>query len=222
MKRGFLVFFLLMVFITKGICEENITSLFKWVQLIDVGGPKEVYKKILWELSRSTSVESETEPFFGSLKDERIFLYPFICISGFREFPPLSLEERQRIFSHLSAGGLWLIDDVSGRDDSPFMLSAKREFERVFGKGKIKEIPSDHVIFRTFFLFKPEVAEEFGLYGIEIDERTGVIFSKGLLSAIEKEDVKSIRLMINIIMFALTTDYKTDQIHQPFIRRRLR
>ncbi len=200
-----------------------VSPLFRWVQY-KYDGDVSTYdsvKKVLWELTRITSVEVVAEPYYGDLNDENLFMSPFIYITGKNVSPAFGVEEKRKILLHISAGGLWLVDSSSEDKNSLFLTEIKKEFEDIFGTGSIKPVLPSSVIFRTFFLFQKEMAESFELEGIDVDGRTAVIFSKNLLqNAPEKKYY--MRLLINIIMYSLTTDYKLDQVHQPFIKRRLR
>jgi len=196
---------------------------FRWVQYRYEGDlpMRDAVKQVLWELVRITSVEVEEEPLYGNLDDEEFFLSPFIYLTGRNVSINFGPEEKRKIISHITAGGLWLVDDSSENQGSPFWISVRKEFESLFGPWSIKPLPESDVIFRTFFLFQPEVARKFELEGIFVDGRAAVIFSKNLLQNATKRKYH-LRLLINIIMYSLTTDYKLDQIHQPFIKKRLR
>jgi len=201
----------------------GISPLFRWVQYKYEGDipMEEVVKQVLWELVRITSVEIEEEPFYGNFDEENFFMSPFIYLTGKNLSINFGTEEKKKILSHITAGGLWLVDNASENENSPFWTSVRKEFESIFGHGSIKPIPESDVIFRTFFLFQTDVARRFELEGIFVDGRAAVIFSKNLLQNAPKRKYY-MRLLINIIMFSLTTDYKLDQIHQPFIKKRLR
>lgn len=215
--------FLIFIFHLSAEAEE-VLPLFRWVQL-KYEGDYDPYplaiRRVLLELVRNTSVDPVAEPVYRALSEDDLFSTPFVYLTGKGKFPSLSPAEGKKILTHVLAGGLWLVDDSSEDENSPFSSSVKMEFEKLFGEGSIKPLPPSDVIFMTFFLFRPERAEKFGLEGIEVDGRNGVIFSRNLLLR-SMQDLYSMRLLINIIMYSLTTDYKRDQIHQPFIKRRLR
>jgi hypothetical protein len=200
-----------------------VSPLFRWVQYRYEGDipMRDAVKQVLWELVRITSVEIVEEPFYGNFDDEDFFMSPFIYLTGKNVSINFRTDEKRKILSHITAGGLWLIDNSSENQNSQFWISVRKEFESIFGSGSIKPIPESDAIFRTFFLFQPDVARKFELEGIFVDGRAAVIFSKNLLQNATREKY-SMRLLINIIMFSLTTDYKLDQVHQPFIKKRLR
>lgn len=220
MKRFLEVIFIFFLLSDKNLLA--ISPLFRWVQYKYEGDiPMEnIVKQVLWELTKITSVEVVEEPLYGNFNDEK-FLNPFIYLTGKTHPPRFGPEEKRKILSHITAGGLWLVDDSSEEENSSFIIETKKEFESIFGKGSVKPIPLSDVIFRTFFLFQPQMAKNFNLERIEVDGRNAVIFSNGLLKDAPRAKYP-MRLLVNIIMYALTTDYKLDQIHQPFIKRRLR
>ncbi len=168
-----------------------------------------------------------------------IFNYPFLVITGNSGFT-LDEEKSKLLRDYLQLGGTLFIDNSGGVKGNAFDLSLRKEFKKVFPDGNFETIPVNHVLFRTFYLLKSPsgriIAQPF-LEGLKISGRYAVIYSMNdLFGALardeqgrwlydvypggERQREFSIRLGINILMYAITLDYKDDQVHRPFILRR--
>jgi hypothetical protein len=104
----------------------------------------------------------------------------------------------------------------------------------------LKRLPPDHAVYQSFYLLgnlggRQKVKPY--LEGITIDNWTPVIYSQNDLSGAWSRDrygkwvnacvpggaiqrKSAFKTGINIIVYALTSDYKRDLIHHPFIKRR--
>lgn len=198
-------------------------SEFAWVQMKYEGNYDPyptAYMDFLKLLEGRTSISPLYEKIFINPENDDIFSYPFLYWTGTSNFKPLSEKARLNIFKFVKFGGLLFVDN-SGGENSGFIISARDELERIFGEGSIEEIPPEHVIFRTFFLFQINEARRFKLEGINIDGRFGVVIANSVMRRFQIYE-EYFKLLLNIVMYAITTDYKTDKVHEPFIRRRLR
>jgi len=226
MKRRTFLYNLISSFIPLLFSNRVLSSItsFRWAQLKfngDFDPVPGVGKKIVWELTKRTSIDADTNTRFLNLSDPEFFYFPFLSIIGKGNFPPLTSSEREILRKYILYGGFLFIDDVSGKEDSEFYNSIEREIEIIIPGKTPEPINSEHVVYKSFYLIKDE------LLGVDIDSRCSIIISKNLSGRIvssfaTRETEYAIRMGINIIMYSLTTDYKTDQIHQPFIKRRLR
>lgn len=193
---------------------------------------------LIMETVRRTNIDLKSSPDIISL-DSKIFNYPFIIISSDNGF---TLDEtRARVIrEYLQLGGTLFIDNQGGVKGNAFDLSLRREFKKVFPENNLEPIPLNHVLFRTFYLLKSAsgrvIAQPY-LEGIKIAGRYALIYSMNdLFGALardehgrwlydvypgeERQREYAIRLGINILMYAITLDYKDDQVHRPFILRR--
>lgn len=174
--------------------------------------------------------------------DKDLFLYPFIYIAGSDSFEPFTESEIKRLRKFLKLGGTLLIDDVSGEEDSPFDSQIRDEFKNILPESPLGRIPFEHVIFKSFYLLNSPSGRKIVkpyIEGITFsdEDRTSVIYSRNDLGGAWSEDEfgkwmyecipggeaqreLAFRLGINIIIYALTGNYKKDQIHTPFIKRR--
>ena len=197
-------------------------------------------KRLMWELIKRTSVEARIDTISLRADDVNLFEYPFLYMSGDQEFPPLSEKEISNLKLYLEFGGTLLIDDCIGKSDFGFDKSIRREIKRLFPNKSLEKLPADHTIFKSFYLLNQaygRIMEKTFLEGITLENRTAIIYSqndlggawaKNPLGSWEYEVIPggetqrnmAFRLGINIIMYALTGDYKQDQVHLPFILRR--
>jgi len=196
--------------------------------------------RLMWELIKRTSVEAHIKTVTVRLDDPRLFEYPFVYISGDQEFLPFSKKEIDNLRLYLEFGGTMLIDDCIGKEDFGFDKSIKREIKRLFPGKSLEKLHDEHTIFKSFYLLNKaygRIMENPFLEGVTLGKRTVIIYSQNDLGGAwardplgtweyevvpggKKQREMAFRLGINIIMYALTGDYKQDQVHLPFILRR--
>ncbi|MCF6156526.1 MAG: DUF4159 domain-containing protein [Candidatus Brocadia sp.] len=197
-------------------------------------------KRLMWEIIKRTSVEARIDTITLRADDANLFEYPFLYMSGDQEFPPFSEKEISNLKLYLEFGGMLLIDDCLGKSDFGFDKSVRREIKRLFPNKSLEKLPADHIIFKSFYLLNQaygRIMEKSYLEGITLENRTAIIYSQNDLGGAWSKDPlgsweyevipggetqrsMAFRLGINIIMYALTGDYKQDQVHLPFILKR--
>ena len=112
--------------------------------------------------------------------------------------------------------------------------------KQIFPKHELKKLANDHSVFQSFYIIG-SIAGRLKvnpyLEGITIDQWTPVLYSQNDLSGAWERDrmgkwvhecapggdpqrMSAFKLGINIIVYSLTSDYKKDVIHHPFIKRR--
>jgi len=238
---GFLCYF---ICLSPAIFAMGDASKFAFAQLRYNGGnwnPRpNAGKRLMWELVKRTSVEARIESIIVSPGDTEIFEYPFIYLSGDQEFPPFSDGEISNLKLYLEFGGMLLIDDCMGKAGFGFDISVRREIKRLFPNRPMERLPEDHTVFKSFYLLKQasgRIAEKPYLEGVTIENRTVIVFSQNDLGGAwsrdplgnweyevipggETQRSMAFRLGVNIIMYALTGNYKQDQVHLPFILKR--
>ncbi|HEY5998462.1 MAG TPA: DUF4159 domain-containing protein [bacterium] len=192
------------------------------------------------ELERMTSVEAGPDRVDLGVADPRLFSYPFLCLSGTRDFPPLAEADVARLRTWLEAGGTLLADDAAAIPGYGFDAAVRRELARILPGVPPERLGPDHTVFKSFFLVRTvsgaRVVSPF-LEGVTIQGRTAVILSpNNLLGAFardplgrwvepcapggERQRRLAFHLGVNIVMYALCSDYKQDRIHVPFLRQR--
>lgn len=197
--------------------------------------------ELLKEVQRRTSIEVSTQRFTPMLTDPDLFSYPFIYLTGALDFAPFSAEDIATLRRFLNFGGFILIDDASGYRGSPFDRRIREEVKRIFPEHPLERLPSDHAVFRSYYLVRAVAGRRLvspSLEGVTIDEWTPLLYSQNDLGGAwerdhlgkwvqdclpggESQRFQAFMLGVNIIMYALTENYKKDKIHIPFINRKL-
>jgi len=200
------------------------------------------YKRLMSSLELRTSVQVSYNRKTLSLADPDLFNYPFLYLAGDSSFESLSPEERRKVRKYLKLGGTLIIDDVSGKEDSNFDTQIRKELVNIIPEVPLTPIEHDHVVYKSFYLLNSvsgrKVIQPY-LEGITFrdEDRTAVFYSRNDLGGAWSEDEfgkwefevipggeaqreRAIRLGINMIMYALTGNYKKDQVHTPFIKKR--
>jgi len=191
-----------------------------------------------------TSINVSYEKKVVSATDKALFHYPFLYLAGTDQFGGFDEGERMKLRKYLKSGGTLLIDDSTASADSHFDRAIRKELTQLLPNTSINNIPTDHAIYKSFYLLYSAAGRKIidpTLEGItfEDENRTPVIYCRNDLGGAWEEDEfgkwkyaciprgerqreMAIRLGINVIMYALTGNYKTDQVHSPFIRQRQR
>lgn len=198
-------------------------------------------RRLLWEIDKRTSIEVNLEPVEVKLSDEAsLRRNPFLYLAGDAALPNFDDADVTRLRRQLSAGGFLVIDSADARPGGGFDRSVRALMTRLFPREPLTKIPPDHVIYKSFYLLKTPVGRVAAvpyLEGIVHDGRVVVVYSQNDLGGAWARDnfgqwehevlpggdlqrEMAFRLGINLAMYALCLDYKTDQVHVPFILRR--
>jgi hypothetical protein len=225
--------------------QKDVVKRFAFAQLRYVGGDWDPHPSgpvpFIREIERMTSIEVEPERREIALHDPDLFSYPFLYVTGRREFSPFTQPEIERLRTWIEAGGTLLADDAAGTPGYGFDAAFRRELARAVPGSRLERLPADHTVFKAFFLVRTvagaRVVSPF-LEGLTIQGRTAVIYSANdLLGAFardplgrwvdscapggERQRRLAFHLGVNIVMYALCGDYKQDRIHTPFLRQRI-
>lgn len=202
----------------------------------------EAARRLLWEVGKRSSIHVARDAAVVSLDEgsDELFWQPLLFMTGEGALPPFDERARARLERHLRFGGTLVVDAASATD--AFWDSAKAEISAVLGGALPRALETDHVIFKSFYLLDGAVGrlqEDKRLYGIDIGGRVAVVFSSNdLLGALERDRFgtwrfdcepngenqreMSFRLATNLMMYATCIDYKSDQVHIPFIMKKKR
>ena len=199
------------------------------------------YPTLLQEVMDRTSVEADLQRKILRPGDPQIFSYPFLYLAGAEAFEPFSQEERALLRRFLESGGFLLADDAAGVAESGFDASFREEMRNLFPQIDLQRLSSNHTVFRTFYLVKQVAGRQIVrpyLEGITIGDVTPVIYARNDLGGAWERDLaghwlypcepggepqrrEAFKLGVNLVLYTLTATYKDDDIHTPFIRRRV-
>lgn len=191
------------------------------------------WKRLLYELSQSTSVETVSRSVFLKPEDPALFEHPFAVLCGDGAFAMPSEEGLEQLGRYLSYGGFLVIDDTTGQDRTGFDASVRELASALFPNRAMAPLPTDHSIFRSFFLLAKPVGrldQSAVLEGIVTGNNAPLVYTRNDLSGAldrtsggaaaqacvpggERQRREAVKLAINLVMYALTSDYKKDQAH---------
>jgi hypothetical protein len=175
----------------------------------------------------SIEIEDKARQFSNYQKD--LLLEPWLWSVSPQHLEGLSKKDWNDLMSWLQRGGFMIIENHRGGS------SFKELVQSQIPQGQWKPIPPDHELMRSFHLLAslPQCRE--GVWeGFHFDQRIAIVLVPGdFLSLLYDERAQpacfgnfnreqALRIFINLLMVALATDYKKDQIHLPEILKRLR
>ena len=193
------------------------------------------------ELVARTSVEAATTRREVTLADRDLFNFPFLYVTGKYEFEPFTQDEIDVLRRFLSYGGFLLVDDALGQQGYGFDKTLRQEMQKIFPGNGFKRLPGGHAALRSYYLLRRIGGTRMvnpNLEGITLGNSTPVIYCQNDLGGAwerdqlgnwtnpctpggEQQRRDAFHLGINLILYAMTENYKEDLIHVPFIRRRL-
>jgi len=198
-------------------------------------------KRLAWEIEKRTSIETSGEPAEVKLSDDAALRrHPLLFLGGDGPLPNWDEGDVSRLRHHLSTGGLLVIDGAEAHPGGAFDQSVRALVKRLFPRTPLSRISPEHVLYKSFYLLRTPVGRVAAvpyLEGIERDGRLVIVYSQNDLGGAWARDnfgqwehevvpggmmqrEMAFRLGVNLAMYALCLDYKTDQVHVPFILRR--
>lgn len=197
------------------------------------GSRPAAWHRLLFEVMQSTSIEADPEAVQIEPEDPQLFSHPFCALIVTGELPPLSPLAAERIVRYLSYGGFLLIDDASATPDGPVSRSVRELCARLFPTRPLSPLPSNHSIYRSFFLLdRPYGRTDASsvMEGVTVGPVTPLVFSPNDMSGAldrspdgrdrnpvtpggEWQRREALKLGINLVMYSLTSNYKQDQAH---------
>ncbi len=218
---------------------------FNWVQLRYPGSwdpnPRAA-PSFLEALRRRTSVEPSRGRLVIDPEAPALFENPFLYVAGRGSFPKLDSGAETWLRRYLEHGGTVLFDDATGIAESAFADGARELMGRVFPGRSFGPLPADHTVFQSFYLLRDvpgrKIVHPF-LYGVDVEDLTPAILCTNDLGGAwdgdplggytypctpggERQREMTFRMGINLVLYALTENYKKDQVHIPFILKRRR
>jgi len=197
-------------------------------------------RRLGWELSRRTSIETSTEVALVRLDRPGLHRTPWLYLAGAGPLPALSDAERAGLRRFLQYGGFLLVDSADASDGTGFDASVRRELAKVLPASPLAPIAREHVLWKSFYLLDRQggrVLTKPWMEGQVLDGRLAVAYSQNDLGGAwartelgdweypctpggEAQRETAVRTGVNLAMYALCTDYKDDAVHLPFILRR--
>jgi hypothetical protein len=200
--------------------------------------------KLLFEIDKRTSIDCDLKAHTVELSDDKLHLTPFLYLSGDRSFSTPGSKDLERLRRFLTYGGFLLVDSAEGALGGAFDKSVRELASALFDSNDkaMAALPADHVVYKSFYLLDEpygRVAVASDLEAIVLDGRAAMIYCQNDLGGAwardnfgnydyecypggERQRELAYRLGINVTMYALCLDYKTDQVHVPFILKRRR
>ncbi|MGI9493884.1 MAG: DUF4159 domain-containing protein [Geminicoccaceae bacterium] len=201
-------------------------------------------------LNRRTAVEAGT-PLPVNLRRDELDLYPLLYWPIPQNHPDISAEERKRVDTYLRQGGMILFDTGDAGTMIPGQRSPGagerrlRELLNGVNLPPLEQVPEDHTLTRSFYLLqdfpgrwtgrpvwvdRPEASVNDGVSSViigshgwaqawAIDNFTMPMFP--VIPGGERQRELANRFGVNLVMYALTGNYKTDQVHIPALLERL-
>jgi hypothetical protein len=197
-----------------------------------------------WAIQKFTSIEVERNPAVVTLTSDTLHLNPFMYLAGETAFDlpsPTALDALRRF---LTFGGFLLVDSAEGSTDGAFSGSVRKLVSALFpspAKG-LEIIAPDHVVYKSFYLLDRPLGRLAIAPAMEAVVRDGRIVLAYVANDLggawarddfgnhdfpcepggERQRELAYRMGVNLVMYALCLDYKSDQVHVPFIMKRRR
>ncbi len=198
-------------------------------------------RRLAWEIEKRTSIEAALDPVEVRLADDAALKRnPLLYLAGDAALPTFDDGDVARLRRHLQTGGFLVIDGADPRPGGGFDQSVRALVARLFPREPLARISPEHVIYKSFYLLKAPVGRVAAvpyLEGVTHDGRLVIVYSQNdmggawardnfgqweheVLPGGDVQREMAFRLGINLARYALCLDYKTDQVHVPFILRR--
>jgi len=197
-------------------------------------------ERLAWELDKRTSIAMALDVVALTLRDKRLFHFPFLYLGGDSAFRLPSEQELLRLRRFLVYGGTLLIDSAEARPGGGFDRSVRALIAHTLPDDSMKRIDGRHSVYKSFYLLDRAVGRVALVPYWEAVERDGrllVLYTQNDLAGAwgrdnlgnwqynvypggERQRELAFRWGINVVMYALCVDYKSDQVHIPFILKR--
>jgi len=216
---------------------------FTWAQLRYPGvwdpNPR-ASERFIDALKARTSVEPGKPRRLVDIGDPELYTLPFLYVAGRGAFPGLGSAGEGWLRRYLDNGGFVLFDDATGIADSGFAEGVTSTLARVLPGRPLAPLPAEHTVFQSFYLLRDVAGRKSVrpfLLGVDLEDVTPAILCPNDLGGAwdgdplggytfpctpggERQREMSYRLGVNLVLYALTENYKKDQVHIPFILKR--
>jgi hypothetical protein len=189
------------------------------------------FKNLAREVASRTSIELSSDPLVFSVLDQTAAAKPWIWSPSVGKLATKDGVLRHDAVLWLKRGGLLILDgDYADQQIERLMSAVKSSAEPSW-----TNVPPDHEFMRSFYLLSALPACRGRTWKIfTFDGRVAAMaVPYSFLGQLQDSPVRwscegpvnyeqQVRVFVNLLMMALTTDYKRDQIHLPEILKRLR
>lgn len=177
---------------------------------------------IIDSVARYTTIDVAPTGVIVPLGSRDLFKYPLVFLTGHLPVR-FSDVERETLREYCRRGGLLFVDDHNHDIDGEFHRTAWEEIERAVGP--LKDLPNDHELYRSFFVFEdgpPTTSHELNGWGDNLvhkhlqavmqDGRIVVLYSSKDYSSEWNYhpdnkrflSVDNTRFGVNVVVYALT------------------
>ena len=198
------------------------------------------WKRLGLEVEARTSITVVPQPLLVDGGSDAIFNYPLLICSGSGDLPAWSAQRWARLAHYLRSGGMIIFDQA--QEDDGFSKACLQRLARQLPKGAQQQLTKDHVLYRSFYLLETPVGRHLSAQqpqaalvdgrmvalALEVDLAGSLLRDEFGAWAYpcnpggEAQREQAIRFGVNLLMYALCTDYKADQVHIPFLLKRRR
>jgi len=207
-------------------------------------------RRVAWEVDKRTSISVANEPRTVSLRGggaasgARLHETPFLYLAGDREFAMPAEAEVETLRRFLTFGGFLLIDSAEGATGGAFDGSVRQLIETLYPPPAtgLEIVPRDHVVYRSFYRIEQPVGRltiSPTMDAVMRDGRMVVAYAQNDLGGAwardnfgnyelpcqpggERQREMAFRLGVNLVMYSLCLDYKSDQVHVEYLMRKRR
>ena len=166
---------------------------------------------------------------------DSLVFYPLIYWPLTPSAGAISAQARKNVQHYLDHGGVILMDTRDGSTNRSFSIGPLQKALQGLSLPALHPVPKDHVLSKSFYLLEQFPGHlntgEFWVQQEENTARDGVspimIGSNDWASAWasgrdrSRRRELSVRFGVNLMMYALTGNYKADQVHLPHILERM-
>lgn len=196
----------------------------------------------LTELAQTLRGRTSVEPsgVIGiDLETDELAFFPMIYWPLTSTPRPLSAKAQENLQYYLDHGGTILIDTRDRASSLANQGGRNSESLRIAMQGlnipPLKRMPKDHVLTKTFYLLtdlhdalghstvwveEQSATGRDGVSSVIIDNRDWAGIWSGMTGTTRQQELAQ-RFGVNLMLYALTGNYKSDQVHLPFILERL-
>jgi hypothetical protein len=201
-------------------------------------------RRLLWEIEKRTSIEVNLEAPLITPTSRDLHETPLLYLAGDREFALPSADGIEALRRFLTFGGFLLIDSAEGATGGAFDGSVRQLVETLYPPPAtgLEIVPRDHVVYRSFYRLDQPVgrlALSPTMDAVMRDGRMIVAYIQNDLGGAwardsfghyelpcqpggEAQREMAFRMGVNLVMYALCLDYKSDQVHVEYLMRKRR